>query len=163
MNFFFQKTVRYETEQTDEIPSIQKRQVPRDLESLRRSLAARPIGSHFFLFSFPFSKESHFAGESRTRSRICGFDSDLVDEERSKSVGIREPFSVDKGRREREWRVFVFLGAERTYNKLKSHHPRDLVAITRLSSLGDGREIGKCPVVVSRHHGRLRRQRRRWK
>lgn len=66
-------------------------------------------------------------------------------------MGIREPFSVDKGRRGRERRIFVFLGASRTYNKLKSHHPRDLAAITRPSSLGGGREVGKCPVVVSRH------------
>ncbi|EGI63998.1 hypothetical protein G5I_07577 [Acromyrmex echinatior] len=89
----------------------------------------------------PDNRESHFAGESRARSRICGFDSDLVDEERSKSVGIREPFSVRrKAGGKEDGHVFVFLGAIRTYNKLKSHHPRDLAAITRPWSLGGERE-----------------------
>ncbi|EZA56001.1 hypothetical protein X777_03686 [Ooceraea biroi] len=61
---------------------------------IRELFAARPNRSHFFLFLFRFSKESHFAGESRTRSRICGFDSDLAVEERSKSVSIRESLSL---------------------------------------------------------------------
>jgi len=34
--------------------------------------------------------------------------------------------------------VFVFSGTRRTYNKLESHHPRDLAAITRPSSPGGG-------------------------
>lgn len=76
----------------NEIPSIRKRRVPR--ESWEKRLLRFPGGEASeqepFLSLFPpFSKESHFAGESRARSRICGFDSDLVDAERSKSVGIR--------------------------------------------------------------------------
>jgi len=46
--------------------------------------------------------------------------------------------------------VFVFSGTRRTYNKLKSHHPRDLVAITRPSSPRGWRGVGKCPALVSR-------------
>jgi len=36
-----------------------------------------------------------------------------------------------KAERREDGHVFVFLRVSRTYNKLKSHHPRDLAAITR--------------------------------
>lgn len=46
--------------------------------------------------------------------------------------------SAKKGRGE-DGASLSSWGASRTYNKLKSHHPRDLVAITP-ASLGGGRE-----------------------
>lgn len=55
--------------------------------------------------------------------------------------------------RERERRASLSSwGVSRTYNKLKSHHPRDLAAITRpFGPSGVGERPGKCPAVVSRH------------
>lgn len=92
-------------------------------------------------------REVGFAASIRTSST----------EERSKSVGIRESFSAGNGKRGNRRRVFVFLrmargkgGTSRTYNKLKSHHPRDLAAITRPSSPGDAVKPASVRSVVSR-------------
>lgn len=63
--------------------------------------------------------------------------------------------SEKRGRNERGGRLCL-SGARRTYNKLKSHHPRDLAAITQPLSLG----VGERSAQVSGHFSLSRRLRR---